>query len=95
MPISINIEKAKEIHKDKIREVRNPLLQQKDVEFMKAIESGDNAKIAQVTSEKQELREVTDIVNDVIFSSTDVVGITSELKQVWDNNILGINPLVN
>ena len=63
MPIGINVDKAKQIHKDKIREVRNPLLEQKDVEFMKALEVGDSAKVAEVTTEKQVLRDVTSIVN--------------------------------
>lgn len=93
MPLKINIEKAKEIHKDKIREVRNPLLQQKDVEFMKALEVGDSQKIAEITAEKQSLRDVTLIVNDAVITSTDVMEVTVELKQVWDSNILGENPL--
>jgi hypothetical protein len=29
MPIGFNLDKAKEIHKDKIRAVRNPLLEKK------------------------------------------------------------------
>jgi hypothetical protein len=40
MPIGINVDKAKEIHKDKIREVRNPLLEKKDVEYIRAQEVG-------------------------------------------------------
>jgi len=94
MPIGINIDKAKEIHKDKIREVRNPLLEQKDVEFMKALEVGDSTKVAEVTAEKQALRDVTAIVNDVQPTATDVIGVTEELKQVWDENVLGPNSLV-
>ena len=41
MPIGIDLDKAKEIHKDHIRNVRNPLLQAKDVEYMRAQEAGD------------------------------------------------------
>ncbi len=94
MPIGINVDKAKEIHKDIIRKVRNPLLEQKDVEFMKALEVGDSVKVAEVTAEKQALRDVTAIVNNVQPTATDVIGVTEELKQVWDENILGPNPLV-
>lgn len=94
MPIGINVDKAKEIHKDIIREVRNPLLEQKDVEFMKALEVGDSTKVAEVTTEKQALRDVTSIVNNVEPTATDVLGVTAELKQVWDENVLGPNPLV-
>jgi len=94
MPIGIDINKAKDIHKDKIREVRNPLLQAKDVEYMRAQESGNNEKVAEIVAEKQALRDATTIVNDVEISATSVLGVTEELKQVWDENVLGTNPLL-
>jgi hypothetical protein len=94
MPIGIDINKAKEIHKDKIREVRNPLLQEKDVEYMRAQESGNTEKVAEIVAEKQALRDATTIVNDVEISATSVLGVTEELKQVWDETVLGANPLV-
>lgn len=94
MPIGIDVNKAKEIHKDKIREVRNPLLLKKDVEYMRALESGDSEKVATVAAEKQALRDATTIVNNVEVTATDVLGVTEELKQVWDVTILGPNPLV-
>lgn len=94
MAIGININKAKDIHKDKIRQVRNPLLQVKDVEYMKAQESGNTEKVAEIVAEKQALRDATTIVNNVEITATSVLGVTEELKQVWDENILGTNPLV-
>jgi hypothetical protein len=94
MPIGIDINKAKDIHKDKIREVRNPLLQAKDVEYMRAQESGNNEKVAEIVAEKQALRDATTIVNDVEITATSVLGVTEELKQVWDETVLGANPLV-
>ena len=94
MPIGINIDKAKEIHKDKIREVRNPLLQEKDVEYMRALEAGDTEKVQQVVAEKQSLRDATAIVDDVTPTATSVLGITAELKQVWNTDVLGENPLI-
>jgi hypothetical protein len=33
-------------------------------------------------------------VNNVEPTATDVLGVTAELKQVWDENVLGPNPLV-
>jgi len=92
MPIGININKAKDLHKDKIRKVRNPLLQAKDVEYMRAQESGNTEKIAEIVAEKQALRDVTTIVNNVEITATSVLGVTEELKQVWDVNVLGDNP---
>lgn len=94
MPIGIDINKAKEIHKDKIRAVRNPLLEEKDVEYIRALESGDVLKINQVVAEKQALRDVTTIVNDVEVTATSVIAVTEELKQVWDETLLGPNPLI-
>ena len=94
MPIGIDINKAKDIHKDKIRKVRNPLLQAKDVEYMRAQESGNIEKVAEIAAEKQALRDATTIVNDVEISATSVLGVTEELKQVWDETVLGANPLV-
>ena len=92
MSIGINVDKAKEIHKDKIREVRNPLLQAKDVEYMRAQESGNTEKIAEIVAEKQALRDATTIVNNVEITETSVLGVTEELKQIWDVNVLGDNP---
>lgn len=94
MPIGIDINKAKDIHKDKIREVRNPLLQAKDVEYMRAQEAGDTQKVAEVVAEKQALRDATTLVNDVEITATSVLGVTEELKQVWNEDLLGTNPLL-
>jgi hypothetical protein len=94
MSIGINTEKAKEIHKTHIRSVRNPLLQEKDIEFMRSIESGNSENIERISEEKQVLRDVTEIVNSVEISSSSVLEVTEELKQVWDESILGPNPLI-
>jgi hypothetical protein len=94
MSIGINTEKAKEIHKDHIRSVRNPLLQEKDIEFIRSIESGNSENIERISEEKQVLRDVTEIVNSVVISSSSVLEVTEELKQVWDESILGPNPLI-
>jgi len=94
MPIGIDINKAKEIHKNHIRTVRNPLLQEKDVEYMRALEAGDTQKVAAVVAEKQALRDVTKIVDGVEISGTSVDEVTAELKQVWNEDLLGTNPLL-
>ena len=94
MPIGIDLEKAKEIHKDHIRNVRNPLLQAKDVEYMRAQEAGDTEKTAAVVAEKQALRDATKLVDNVEITGTSVEDVTAELKQVWDEELLGPNPLV-
>jgi hypothetical protein len=59
MPIVVNMQKAVEIKKDMIRAARQPLLEALDIEMMRAIESGDTAKQAEVSAKKQALRDAT------------------------------------
>ena len=88
--IKINIEKAKEIQKDKMRFVREPLLEKLDVDFVKALEfGGDTAAIA---AQKQALRDVTNIVTEAEITGTTVTEITQELKAIWDEDLLGPKP---
>ena len=73
--IIVNPDKAKAIWKDKWREARKPLLASLDIEFMKAVESDDTEKQAEIASKKQALRDVT---------LTEIVGNTpEEIKAVW------------
>jgi hypothetical protein len=73
--IIINPDKAKAIWKDKWREARKPLLASLDIEFIKAVEAGDSEKQAEIASQKQALRDVT---------NTEIVGNTPEqIKAVW------------
>jgi hypothetical protein len=88
--IKINLDKAKEIHKDKIREARKPLLEKLDVDFVRALElGGDTASIA---TQKQALRDVTNIVTEAEISGTTVDEITTELKAIWNEDLLGPKP---
>jgi hypothetical protein len=73
--IIVNPDKAKAIWKDKWREVRKPLLASLDIEFMKAVETADTEKQAEIASKKQALRDVT---------QTEIIGNTpEEIKAVW------------
>ena len=55
--ITINMDKAKDITKDRLRLERKPLLEAQDVLFMKAQE--DDADTSAIVTEKQRLRDVT------------------------------------
>ena len=57
MAIIINIDKAKDITKDRLRAERTPLLQAQDVAFQRALESG--ADTSTIVAEKQRLRDIT------------------------------------
>ena len=63
MPVSINITKAKDITKDRLRADRTPLLAAQDILFMKAQESG--ADTSDIVTEKQRLRDITNQVNSM------------------------------
>jgi hypothetical protein len=60
--ITINLNKAKDITKDRLRAERAPLLQKLDVAFMKAVEV--QADTADIVAEKQRLRDITAQVDD-------------------------------
>ena len=70
MAIIIDINKAKDITKDRLRIERTPLLEAQDVAFQRALESG--ADTSTIVAEKQRLRDITTLV--------DAVNTTEELK---------------
>jgi hypothetical protein len=55
--ITINLDKAKAITKDRLRAERTPLLQAQDVAFQRALELG--ADTSAIVAEKQRLRDIT------------------------------------
>jgi len=57
--ITVDMTKAREIKRDQLRAERRPLLEQLDVEFMRAQEAGDTQKQALIADKKQALRDVT------------------------------------
>jgi hypothetical protein len=93
--ISIGLEKSKEIQKNNIRSIRDKLLKEKDIEYMRALESQNNSKVDQIVVEKNKLRDVTNIVDSFIPSSTDPDIVSDELSKVWDSSILGQNTYLN
>lgn len=57
--IIINMDKAKEIKKQAIRAERKPLLESLDVDFVRALETGDSEKQQEIVAKKQALRDAT------------------------------------
>jgi hypothetical protein len=84
MGFGINMAKAREIHKAKIREARTPKLSDLDIEFQKAQETG--ADTSSIVSKKQALRDAP--AATAIGSATT----TDELKAQWDTATLGTSP---
>jgi hypothetical protein len=59
--ITINLDKAKDITKDRLRTERTPLLQAQDVAFQRALEQG--ADTTAIVAEKQRLRDITNLAD--------------------------------
>ena len=59
--ITINLDKAKAITKDRLREERAPLLQAQDVAFQRALEAGQDTTA--IVAEKQRLRDITNLAD--------------------------------
>jgi hypothetical protein len=59
--VTVNITKAKEITKARLRQERAPLLAAQDVLYMRATEAG--ADTTTIVAEKQRLRDVTGLVD--------------------------------
>jgi hypothetical protein len=57
--ITVNLNKAKDIAKDKLRTERAPVLATLDVTFMRAVESGNTTLQTAIAEQKQELRDIT------------------------------------
>ena len=76
--ITIDISKAKDIWKNKIRVARKPALEKLDVDYMRANESG--ADTTSIVADKQTLRDLP--------SQVDTATTVDEIKAVW-NTMLG------
>jgi len=59
--ITININKAKDITKDRLRAERKPLLEAQDVAFQRALETSEDTTA--IVAEKQRLRDITNQVD--------------------------------
>lgn len=59
--VDVDVEKAKEIKKDHLRELRKPLLEKLDIAYQRADESSDSDKKAEIAAQKQALRDVTSV----------------------------------
>ena len=59
--VQVNMDKAKELTKARLRNERTPLLQAQDVAFQRALEEG--ADTTAIVAEKQRLRDITDLAD--------------------------------
>ena len=78
MPINVNMSKARAIHMDAIRVVRNAELAAKDITFMRAVEAGNTGAQSTIATEKQTLRDIP-----ATFDITTGVTTPAQLKAKW------------
>ena len=84
--ISEDMTKAKTIFKDKIREVRTPLLAAEDVVYLKALEASDSSAQTASINKKKALR---DAPAASAITNADTI---AKLKAAWDTSVLGTSP---
>ena len=84
MPIGVNIAKARDLQKERFRQVRKPLLDALDIEYQRATET--SADTSAIVTKKQALRDAPAASGIATASNT------TELKAQWDTGILGASP---
>ena len=82
--INVNMTKARDIHREKVRQARKPKLAAKDVEFQRALETG--ADTAAIVAAKQALRDAP------ASAAIEAATTPDELKASWDAELLGDSP---
>jgi hypothetical protein len=84
--ISEDMDAAKTIFRDKIREVRTSLLAAEDVVYMKALEADDTSAKSASVAKKNALR------NAPAASAITSADTIAKLKAAWDTAVLGDSP---
>ena len=82
MPVNVNMTKARAIHLEKIRLVRNAELAKEDITFMRAVEAGDTDTQATIATKKQTLRDIP-----ASFDITTGVDTPEKLKAKWPSEL--------
>ena len=82
MPINVNMTKARAIHLEEIRKVRNEELAKEDINLMIANESGTSSEQDAVKAKKQTLRDLP-----ATFDITTGVDTPEKLKAKWPTEL--------
>ena len=82
--IKIDLAKAKNMHKERIRAARAPLFTDLDVQYLRATET--SADTSAIVAKKQELRDAT------AAAAIDNATNEDELVAQWDTSLLGDSP---
>lgn len=82
--VKIDLAKAKEMHRNRIRAARTPLFSDLDVQYQRATETSSDTSA--IVAKKQALR---DAPSD---SAIEAATTSDELKAQWNTSILGDSP---
>jgi hypothetical protein len=79
--VDVDIEKAKNIHMDRIRVIRNKELEATDKEFIKALSKGEDT--TELTAKKQKLRDIPQDIEPTVSNCATV----EELLATWPEDL--------
>ena len=79
--IRVNMPKARIIHMDQIRGVRDKELKELDLPYMKALEAGDTAEQQRIANQKQVLRDIPQTFD------LDIAATPEDLKALWPQEL--------
>lgn len=82
--IAVDMPKARELTRERLRRERAPLLAALDVEAIRAVEAKDEARLAEVAAEKQRLRDIT------ALPAIDAATTPEELKAITTSRSAGL-----
>jgi hypothetical protein len=86
MKVTINMTKARDIHRAKLRQAREPKLVELDTTFQRELEKGAQANTAAIVAAKQALR---DLPSDPKINQAKSA---TALKALWPTDLLGPSP---
>ena len=82
MNININMEKAKHIWRDKIREDRKPYLESLDVDYLKATEAQNVTLKSHIETKKQQLRDAPEDSRIVDATTPDELKVVDPVSEI-------------
>ena len=82
---SLNLEKAKELFLNDLRYKRNELFPDLDLQYMRALETGNQTLIQEIVTKKQQLRDLPNMDFSDVTTSV-------QLKAKWPTELLGNSP---
>lgn len=84
--IEVDMERARDVHRDRLRAAREPHIRAADVDFSRAIESGDDEARAAAAARRQALRDLPQ------RGEIEAAKTPGELRAFWPSELVGPSP---